>query len=283
MIFDASGRWKMLHDEKRRSVCIQKFPDWVDKEIYTYNNKHSLRRNIKGNGGKTHEIDSQNSDTAAPSGRELYHLQFSLLAASPETFGCTLVQACSIQSVGYWDLFPWEQSCRVMKQTTHLQLLLMLRTDFQFPRLCTSVSILTRLRSEEPWFYSGRGRDFFSQLLRPGRNWGRRDFYPVGTGGLCPGGKRPRRQADHSPPSSAKVKKYEELFVQLPYIFMGRYVTLLYRLMLPKMEGWFGNDELWRTRKEAWLSLRYYLDVSWYCWREPHEACGRGWECLDVS
>jgi hypothetical protein len=35
--------------------------------------------------------DSQNSDTTAPSGRELYHLQFSLQAASPETSGYTLV------------------------------------------------------------------------------------------------------------------------------------------------------------------------------------------------
>jgi hypothetical protein len=35
--------------------------------------------------------DSQNSNTTAPSGRELYHLQFSLQAASPETFGYTLV------------------------------------------------------------------------------------------------------------------------------------------------------------------------------------------------
>jgi hypothetical protein len=30
---------------------IQKFPDWVDKEVN--NNKHSLRRNTKGYGGKT--------------------------------------------------------------------------------------------------------------------------------------------------------------------------------------------------------------------------------------
>jgi hypothetical protein len=35
---------------------------------------------------------SQNSDTTAPSGTELYHLQFSLQAASPETFGYTLVR-----------------------------------------------------------------------------------------------------------------------------------------------------------------------------------------------
>jgi hypothetical protein len=59
--------------------------------MYAYNNKHSLRSNAKGYGGKTHQTDSLNSDTTAPSGRELYHLQFSLHAASPETFGYTLV------------------------------------------------------------------------------------------------------------------------------------------------------------------------------------------------
>jgi hypothetical protein len=36
--------------------------------------------------------DSQNSGTTAPSGRELYHLQFSLQTASPENFGYTLVR-----------------------------------------------------------------------------------------------------------------------------------------------------------------------------------------------
>jgi hypothetical protein len=34
-------------------IRIQKFPDWVDKEIYAYN-KHSLKSNRKGYGGKTH-------------------------------------------------------------------------------------------------------------------------------------------------------------------------------------------------------------------------------------
>jgi hypothetical protein len=61
------------------------------KEIYAYNNKHSLRSNTKGYGSKTHYTGSQNSDTIAPNSRELYHLQFSLQAASPETFGYNLV------------------------------------------------------------------------------------------------------------------------------------------------------------------------------------------------
>jgi hypothetical protein len=36
-------------------------------------------------------LTQKNNDTTTPSGRELYHLQFSLRAASPETFGYTLV------------------------------------------------------------------------------------------------------------------------------------------------------------------------------------------------
>jgi hypothetical protein len=55
------------------------------------NNKHSLRSNTKGYGAKTHQTDSQNGDKTAHSGRELYHLQFSLQAASPETFGYILI------------------------------------------------------------------------------------------------------------------------------------------------------------------------------------------------
>jgi hypothetical protein len=60
-------------------------------EIYAYNNKHWLRSNTKGYGGKTQYTDSHNNDTTAPSGRELYHSQLSLHAASPETFGHTFI------------------------------------------------------------------------------------------------------------------------------------------------------------------------------------------------
>jgi len=72
---------------------IQKFPDWVDNEINNNYNKHSLRSNTKCYGDKTHQTNSQNSDTTAPSCRELYHLQLLLQAASPETFEYTLVYA----------------------------------------------------------------------------------------------------------------------------------------------------------------------------------------------
>jgi len=40
-----------------------------------------------------------NSDTTAPSGRELYHLQFSLQVASTETFGYILVFPAAVDIV----------------------------------------------------------------------------------------------------------------------------------------------------------------------------------------
>jgi hypothetical protein len=58
--------------------CIEKFPDWVDNEMYAYNNKHLLISNTSGYCDKTHYSVSQNSDATAPSGRELY--QFAVLA-----------------------------------------------------------------------------------------------------------------------------------------------------------------------------------------------------------
>jgi hypothetical protein len=58
--------------------------------LNTPNSKHSLWSNTKGYVDKTHQTESQNSYTTAPSGRELYLLQLSLQAASVETFGYTL-------------------------------------------------------------------------------------------------------------------------------------------------------------------------------------------------
>jgi hypothetical protein len=43
-----------------------------------------------------------------------------------------------------------------------------------------------------------------------------RASYPRGTRGLFPGVKRPGREADHSPPSSAEVKEWVELYLHSP-------------------------------------------------------------------
>jgi hypothetical protein len=72
-------------------MVYPKVSGMIRNEIYAYNNKHSLRGNTKGYGVKIHYTDSQNSNIIAPNGRELYHLQFSLQAASSETFEYTPV------------------------------------------------------------------------------------------------------------------------------------------------------------------------------------------------
>jgi hypothetical protein len=79
------------HTHTHTGECILKFPDWVDNRTNNNNNKNLLRSNTKGYGSKTHQTESQNSDTTAPSGTELYHLQFSVQAASPESFGYNLI------------------------------------------------------------------------------------------------------------------------------------------------------------------------------------------------
>jgi hypothetical protein len=50
-----SVKWMVRgHNKTIIRGCIQKLPDWVDNEIYAYNNKHSLRSNTKGYSGKIH-------------------------------------------------------------------------------------------------------------------------------------------------------------------------------------------------------------------------------------
>jgi hypothetical protein len=83
----------VLNSLLKVNECMRMYPKvsrLSHNEIYAYNNKHSLRSNTKGYGSKSHSTDSQNSNTTAPSGRDLYHLQFSVHAASPETLDTPL-------------------------------------------------------------------------------------------------------------------------------------------------------------------------------------------------
>jgi len=68
-----------------------------------------LKNNTKSDGGKTHWTDPQNSDTTVPSGRQLYNLQFSLQAASPEAFGYTLLLT------KYCKSYLWITRCAYIK------------------------------------------------------------------------------------------------------------------------------------------------------------------------
>jgi len=61
-------------------------------EVYAFLWYYYIRSNKKGYGGNTHHTDSQNTQPHLVA--ELYHLQFSLQAASPDTFGYTHISIC---------------------------------------------------------------------------------------------------------------------------------------------------------------------------------------------
>jgi hypothetical protein len=66
------------------------------------------------------------------------------------------------------------------------------------------------------WMIGGsspvRGWEFFSSLPRPDRFWGPPSLQSNGYQGV----KRPGREADHSPPSSAKVKEWAGIYLHSP-------------------------------------------------------------------
>jgi hypothetical protein len=71
----------------------------------------------------------------------------------------------------------------------------------------SSVSIVTGYGLDNWGSVPNRGRVFFFQSLRPDRLWGPLSLLSNGYWGSFPRGKaRLRSDADHSPPSSAKVK-----------------------------------------------------------------------------
>jgi len=68
-------------------------------------------------------------------------------------------------------------------------------------------------------FLSGAGNFFLRHRIQ--RGFGAHpDSYRTGTGGPYPGVKRPGREADHSPPSSAEVKNAWSYTSTPPHVFM---------------------------------------------------------------
>jgi hypothetical protein len=62
----------------------------------------------------------------------------------------------------------------------------------------------------------GGGWEFFSSPPCPDRLWGSPNLLSNTYQGSFLGAKRPGREADHSPPSSAEVKKRVELYLHSP-------------------------------------------------------------------
>jgi hypothetical protein len=80
----------------------------------------------------------------------------------------------------------------------------------------SSVGIATRLRAGRPWFDSRQTRDF-TILHNFDTGSKAHAAYPTGTGSNFLVVKRPRSEADYSPPPSAEVKSGGAIH-QLPHI-----------------------------------------------------------------
>jgi hypothetical protein len=83
--------------------------------------------------------------------------------------------------------------------------------------LCVSIAGLRARRSGFWGSNPGGSWEFFSSLPRPERLWGPPSLLSNGYHGIFPWGvRRSGRDADHSPPSSAEVKEWVELYLHSP-------------------------------------------------------------------
>ena len=63
------------------------------------------------------------------------------------------------------------------------------------------------LGTDEKWFVARQEQEIFSSAKRTDRRYSLPNLRFIGTGGFWPVLKRPGREDDHSPPSSAEVNK----------------------------------------------------------------------------
>jgi len=80
--------------------------------------------------------------------------------------------------------------------------------------------LVIKLRPERSGFESRRGRDFFLLHRVQTGSGAYTASYPMDTGGLSMGVKRPGRESNSSPQSSAKCKNAWSYTSTFPYVFM---------------------------------------------------------------
>jgi hypothetical protein len=74
---------------------------------------------------------------------------------------------------------------------------------------------------EDPASIYARGRNFSLRHRVKTGSGGQLAPYPMGKWAVCSGIKRPKREADNSPPSSAEVKNAWSYTSIPPYVFMA--------------------------------------------------------------
>jgi hypothetical protein len=122
----------------------------------------------------------------------------------------------------------------------------------------------------------GGGWEFsFHRLVQTGSG-AHSASYPMGTGAVFLGVKRPGHEADHSPPSSAEVKNVWSLTSTLQYNFMvscsikSTGATLLYVLSVGG-DGSFLNVTAYGMNDRSMITVRCTISSSpprpFRCWR----------------
>jgi hypothetical protein len=85
--------------------------------------------------------------------------------------------------------------------------------------------------------------------------------HPINTGNLSPGVKRPRHEADHSPPAIAEVKKMWIYTSTPPYAFMAYFTLLVYLVMLTATARNLSEQ----SRNSKWTLSHYKPGINMLC------------------
>jgi hypothetical protein len=89
-----------------------------------------------------------------------------------------------------------------MLEDLHTVLYYIILLEPVYQSRCSNLATGWTVRGSNP----GRGKIFFSSPKRPDGLWGPPSLLFNGYRGFFPGVKRPGRQINHSPPSSAEIK-----------------------------------------------------------------------------
>jgi hypothetical protein len=95
--------------------------------------------------------------------------------------------------------------------------------------------------------------EIFFPTLRPHQLWGPPSLISIGYRGL-PGRKRPVREADHSPPAIAKVKKNMDLYIHSPIRLHGLVLNYLSTGTLFLRLSFFRESQRWF--RPNWIGTR---------------------------
>jgi hypothetical protein len=127
------------------------------------------------------------------------------------------------RGVATW--YHWHRACNMSRAGCHNGLTAMTKQSELYDRMSPMASFRSAQclcnGLDDRGSIPGRGWEFFSSPPRPDRFWGSPSLLSNWYRDLTSGVKRPGREADHSSPSSAKVKNAWSYTSIPPCVFMA--------------------------------------------------------------